>query len=228
VGLITQAVAGSSVLWESTGPGANGNNLNPGPLNWTHVIGANSKCLIVGMSSANGSDAMGSFNGGNVCKVGTTTMTVLKTVNIDGTTGSSASSWGQMWGLINPPTGSQTISISLTWTGGGGQNAQSMYANSVSYTNVTSLGTAVTNHGSSTAMTTSSITSASNSRAVGVLVGDLSSASSAPNGTSRYNSGTANASYASLMIEDNLGTTNLSATLAPTHAWVCFGVSLNR
>lgn len=114
------------VLFDAVGAGAASGSSS---FSWSHAISADARAIVVGVNS----------QGGNALtvKVGSTPMTQLGGYfNFTGTI------YESLWGLLNPPTGSQTIAV----TGAGNANA----GNSVSYFNASGFGTVSTNSGSGT------------------------------------------------------------------------------
>jgi hypothetical protein len=102
------------VAYDSTGVGSSANGAT---VTWTHTIGATANCLIVGCVSAT------TFSD-NVptAKVGSTYLKLLGMSYWD------TNRFTLIWGLMNPPTGSQTITVTgaTSYTG----------ANSVAYSGV--------------------------------------------------------------------------------------------
>lgn len=112
------------VLYDATGAGQSAAS---GNLSWSHTIGTGATAVLVGLTSAGASPT---------AKVGATSMTSLATIVV--ATGDRI----RVFGLLNPPTGTQTITVTTPGNTSG--------ANSVSYKNVTSFGTGVTASGSGT------------------------------------------------------------------------------
>lgn len=110
----TSKLVRNFVAYESTGAGSSANGAT---VTWTHTIGATANCLIVGCVSAT------TFSG-NVptAKVGSTYLKLLGMSYWD------TNRFTLIWGLMNPPTGSQTITVTgaTSYTG----------ANSVAYSGV--------------------------------------------------------------------------------------------
>lgn len=112
------------VLYDTTGAGQSAAS---GNISWSHTIGAGAKAILVGLTGAGASPT---------AKVGATSMTSLATILV--ATGIRIS----VFGLLNPPTGAQTITITSPGNTSG--------ANSVSYSNVVGFGTGVTASGTGT------------------------------------------------------------------------------
>lgn len=112
------------VLYDATGAGQSAAS---GNLSWSHTIGTGATAVLVGLTGAGTSPT---------AKVGATSMTSLATIVV--ATGIRI----RVFGLLNPPTGTQTITVTTPGNTSG--------ANSVSYNNVTSFGTGVTASGTGT------------------------------------------------------------------------------
>lgn len=116
--------------------GAGGLAPSTSPLTYTHVISSSATALLVGVSVV-------SIPGSTVSitvKAGTTTLKELTGIQFG-----SASGYGRciyVFGLINPPTGSQTITVTF-------HGCEDASANSCSYVGVTGFGTPVRADGAS-------------------------------------------------------------------------------
>ncbi|UGT94864.1 hypothetical protein KN246_15855 [Mycobacterium intracellulare] len=107
-------------------------------ISWTHNITGN--CLVVPVAAeSNVSTAA------VTAKVGTTTIPLIGKSS-QPITASGFFVWPTFFALLNPPTGSQTITLSIS---GGGTAV--LEGNSVCYDKVGSIGTMVTSNGSSSA-----------------------------------------------------------------------------
>ena len=124
-----------AVTFDAAGAGGTGTGTTVN-FSWPHTITGN--CLIVAVALY----TAGSSTGETV-KVGSTTVPVIGSYNY------AANSYVHFWGMMNPPTGPQTISLSYN-----GSAAQYVAAASVSYFNAGSIATALgSNTGTGTAAT---------------------------------------------------------------------------
>ena len=200
------------VVYDSTGAGVQSTGLSGSSFSFTHNISGNA--VILGMSVF-WADA--STNSPASVKIGTTTMSLLGTQQI-----ASGGFWqnGYIYGLINPPTGSQTVSFTLPT-----RNAVS--ANSVSYNNVAGFGTfvAATGYGTAISQTVNGISG----RNLVVNVIDKYSASgvSSYNQTQRYNPTAITGQNTQIVIGDAVGASSVtfSATLS-SNVWASLAVPL--
>jgi hypothetical protein len=124
-----------AVAFDAVGPGATGST-GTSPLTWTHTASGTNRAVIVGVSQMNGN-----FTAGQVTVTyGGTGMTFLGAQKSDNQT--SGVAW--LFGLVNPPTGGQTVSVQRS------SGAYSFIAGSISFTGVdqtTPFDTAVTAFG---------------------------------------------------------------------------------
>jgi hypothetical protein len=96
-----------AVAFDAVGPGATGAN-GTSPLTWTHTASGTNRAVIVGVSQMNGS-----FTTGNVSVTyGGTGMAFLGAIESDAIDGQSPAGVAWLFGLANPPTGAQTVSVS--------------------------------------------------------------------------------------------------------------------
>ncbi len=192
-----------------------------GGASWSHTIGGSATALVVGIGSFfNGSTGNSSLTTHTV-KVGTTPLTQLGIINCGNANGNG---WTELWGLINPPTGAQTITVVENVSA----SACFLYGNSVSYTGVGHFGTPVLNSGSGTNPTSGAIVSAVGSMVVSVQ-GIYDDTLSSPTGTSRYNQpASPNASDVTLLIEDKTGAATVTQRSTPSNfnAWGVVSVNL--
>ena len=131
----TATVAVNAVTWESTGAGGSANG---GTITWTHTIGATANCVIVGVNT--------NTNPYNLPTVKVGSSTYLKCLGInyfDSPSGNN--NYAMIFGLMNPPTGTQTFTVT-------GQSTFTS-ANSVAYNNVSGFDTPIYSNGSGTSMT---------------------------------------------------------------------------
>lgn len=128
------------VTYSTTGAGGTaqgGNSSSSVTTSWSHTIGADDSAVLIGVSvrgARPNSDASSATCGG-------VTMTRLGQIANGGTTIA-------IFGLLNPPTGTQTMSVTGTWTSGLGANGNVVEGNSVSYDGVAAFGTVTSNTGS--------------------------------------------------------------------------------
>lgn len=103
---VNQTVFVNPVIYDSTGAG---NGQNAGTLTWSHTIGSSANCLIVGITSATTY-----VDNVPTCQVGSTYMKILGVQSWD------TNRFTVLYGLLNPPTGTQTITVvgQTSYTGG--------------------------------------------------------------------------------------------------------------
>lgn len=135
-----------AVAFDAVGPSSAGAGSLTATDTWTHVsVGTTGLAGIVSVAFGSGSTATMAFTLGVTW--GGVAMTSLGKVATDNST---TAGYVQMFGIIAPPTGSQTITVTCT-----GGTPNSLAAGSISFTGVGSFGTAVTAFGSSAAATVS-------------------------------------------------------------------------
>lgn len=170
---------GSSKVWpaspifDSVGASYHGGNTHPISPSWQHIIGSSVDILIVGVGVIDASSTVSAVS----AAVGASAMTQAVWANYS--TPSTSHYYIGLFYLLNPPTGTQTVSMSLNSTA-------SMFAaaNSVAYTSVSSVGTPVSGAGSANG----TIASHTVSSAVGQMVVQLfTNTSSAPGTFTSYN-----------------------------------------
>ena len=115
------------------------------PLSWTHILGGSDNAILVAVNNANS----GTNNISSVT-IGATNIAV-PLIGVSIGNGSQFCSW---YGLLNPPTGSQTVKVNFTGT------PSDMLAGSVSFTGAGGFGTlfAANNGATSTSSQTVSVT----------------------------------------------------------------------
>lgn len=137
----------SPVSYDSTGVGIqNGGATGPYTVSWSHTIGSGANYLVVATSIEATNNTFTTS-----AKVGTTSMTPLGGLNYYYTFGGFYVSL-LLFGLANPPTGAQTVSVT------GSSGTVYTTADSVAYKNVVSIGSVTTNTGTGS---TASITATS-------------------------------------------------------------------
>ena len=137
-----------AVAFDAVGPAGSpsaGVNGTTTPLSWTHVLGGSANAILVAVDNA----GSGTNNISSVTIGASNTNIPLIGVSIGNS--SQFCSW---YGLLNPPTGSQTVKVNFTGT------PSDMLAGSVSFTGAGSFGTlfAANNGASSTSSQTVSVT----------------------------------------------------------------------
>jgi hypothetical protein len=115
------------------------NSLN---IAWTHTATGTERAVLVGFTSNN---------------VGQSPASQTKSVTYDGspmsqliTVDVNSDTFIQIWGLLNPPTGAKTVSVTISQAANTGRQ---LIGSSVSYTRVNSFGATSSNTGSGTALT---------------------------------------------------------------------------
>lgn len=129
-----------SIEWESNGNGIAQNNAGFSSA-WNHTIAGSERYLIIalGLNAFSGNPSLGVISG---IDVGGSAATEILTTWVQNGVGFYVAA---LWGIISPPTGTKTITV--TWTANTGpQGPDDLYANSTNYTGVdqtTPTGTAV-------------------------------------------------------------------------------------
>lgn len=171
---------------------------------WAHTIAAGANCCMVGLSCNATTPTV---------KVGTTSMT-----QIGATQSVDASGKYQIFALLNPPTGAQTINVTNA--------ANFTNGDSVSYNNVLSIGSLQNSTGSGTAA--SQAASSAVGRMVFQMFGSTANgATSAYNQTQRYFHQDPGTNYP-VTVGDapGAGTVNFTATLPVSGTWIGMAVDL--
>jgi len=91
-----------AVAFDAVGPSASG-TAGPNPLTWTHTASGTNRAVIVGVSYTDGS-----YANNEVATYGGVSMTRLAGVNSN----NDFHGYAVLFVLVNPPTGSQTVSVS--------------------------------------------------------------------------------------------------------------------
>jgi hypothetical protein len=197
------------VGFDSAGAGYVGTSASP---SWSHTITGN--CLIIPVLYS------GSVSGGTTatCKVGSTTVPLLGSVpdyhSLSGTMETLL-----LFGMMDPPTGVQTITLSYT-------GISSAAAGSMSYLNVASIGTPVTATGTGTALSLT-VPSAAGNMVVNAF-SDYSSTFSAYSQTSRTLRNYVSGSNFTFQAGDAPGAASVpfAVTASAANPWGGIGVTL--
>jgi len=208
-----------AVAFDAVGPSSAGtSSTTTAALTWTHVCGASATLLLVGVAMGNdsGSDAStllsATYNG--------VAMTSLGKVHSNNQT----AGYVELFGLLNPATGSHTVSVAMT---GGFSGTDTRSAGSVSYTgtSTSSLPTATTAYGSGA---TPSVTVSS---ATGNMVASAQCCGAGFTGASdtlryRKNSNT-NSAAGNVQFNDAAGSSSVTITgTEPGDWWGIVGVNI--
>lgn len=186
-----------------------------GPLTWTHTMGGTGINSVVFVAMSVWKSATGFASYTRTVKYDSTGANQTMASLGAGNWGGINNRWSELFYLLNPAPGTVTMSAQLTTT-----VPTSFTASSVSYLNVSAVGTAVINLPGGTATpTTGPVASAVNHRVIAQLGAWTPSASpgiSAPTGNQRFRDNTQ--ADAPLMIQDLFGaaTVTLSATVPNT------------
>lgn len=197
--------------------GAGGSVAFGSSLTISHTIGASATAIVVSVMN----NETSSITATSV-KIGATSFTQLAIATPTGGLGTGNI---QLFGLLNPPTGTQSIVITMS-------TSTYLDAGSVSYNGVTALGTGVSNKANSPASTSMSlsVTNASGGMVVCAFGDNDSSGSvSAYSGTSRYTIAGAGFQHYPQVLGDSstVGTVNFTATAPGTSGWGAVGVPLS-
>jgi hypothetical protein len=217
-----------AVAYDATGAGASGaasSGSTGTTISWSHTIGASATCLVVGVSAWDNINATAATR--SVAVAGTS-LTLLAVINNNNAGGQG---WVELWGMVGLTglTGAKTITVNEYQTSNPSSAYPQLAGNSVSYTGVGSIGTAVTNFGSGAGTaSTGAITSAAGNMVVGSFSANTSgTAFSALSGTSRVNMAGVGSTNDPLMIQDAAGASTVTLTATTTAAWSAVGVNLS-
>jgi hypothetical protein len=194
------------VVFDATGAGVAAHNPTSDIWSQTHIIGAAANAILCGYSlwsTANPSSVTATCGGVN--------MTLVKALAAYTTVSTfPAGLW--VFGLMNPPTGSQTISVTAV----GGSTNQDGCQDSVSYKNVNSFVAAnvVTASATSTSMSCGPVTSGVGQMIFGIFTPGATTTStiSAFNGTSRKNFAWSSGVNFTTLIGDIAGAASVTLT----------------
>lgn len=210
----TIAMAAQVPTFDAAGPGntyGSGTNFS-----WTHVVGANAKACVVFVNMYGNGIALPTIT----ANIGGTTLVTLGTF-----TNYTSSGWPNytaILGCLNPPTGSKTVSITLS-------GAAYTTANSLTYNNVGSFGRCVgVNQGGQTTGTYTT-TATTSDLVVAGFAGYTTNYSGVTSGTQRGPNFQYNTSMP-LFIADkpgSAGTTTITAALNASGETDSFGVVLS-
>lgn len=168
---------------------------------WSHSLASSATGILIEFVTATTVSSV---------KVGTATATLLGSKLISGAT------TAYVYELLAPPTGAQTITVTLSTAG-------FLAGNSDSYIGVASFGTAATSSGSAGTASVS-VASAVGQRAVAAIF-TIGTALSAFNQTSRWNNGNATLGYYGVF-GDAAGASTVSFSATASGAWAAIGVSM--
>ena len=196
-----------AVAFDSVGVGGTAHSTSG--VSWAHTLGGSATALLVGIGGYYNTSSGYSSLTTHTVMVGTTPLTLLGIMNCSNAVGHG---WVELWGLIGPPTGAQTITVNEQVSG----VACYLYGDSVSYTGCGQFGTAVLNSGTNTTQTSGAIVSATGNMVISAQGVYDQTMTISGTGTSRYKapaSGTTN--YVTLLVQDITGAT--TATLTSTN-----------
>jgi hypothetical protein len=141
-------------------------------LTWSHTITGN--CVILGVH--HGDQAATT----SIAKVGTTSMTQLGSLLFSGNGVSGNNFYVDLFGLLNPPTGAQTMTTTISAA------IDFVAANSVSFSNVSSMSATQTNTGTGTSLS-HTVTGASTGNVIVQMFGNGTSSSMGTMTSGSYN-----------------------------------------
>jgi hypothetical protein len=173
----------TSVAYDATGPSSSGSKCTScSSLSWTHSVGSSgtNRALLVGVAVSSGNDR----NCSVTVMDGTTTLTKLSGPIHTNTNGQHAG-FESVYYLVNPPTGSNSMSMSVSGCSGA---PSALSGGSISFTGVdqtTPFGTPVTANGSGTTAS-ATISSTSNDMIAAFAAYGININSASSPLTSRY------------------------------------------
>jgi len=199
-----------SVVYEATGTG--GENTGTNSLSWTHTSGGGSNCAVVLIGAVEYSAGTPTV----VCTYGTSQF-IYELGELTYYNASGHAFGIVAFGIIGPPSGTQTVSIGVS-----GATISQLAGNTMSYQNVGSFGDFYDNSGTGTALSLSGIGSTAGQLVVGGFAGAPYVLSSF-NQTSRWNQ--ANTASIPMVIGDVAGgsTVNFTATQSTSYSWGAVG-----
>lgn len=198
------------VTFDATGGGASttqGFSTSIG-VTWSHTASGNTRAVVVGFTCRSGSQAPSGQT--RTVTYGGVAMTKLGTAEFGG------DMFCDLWFLLNPPVGAQTVSVNVS---SGSNTGRGLAGNSVSYNGVGSSGAVVTANGTSSSAAQSSVASAA-----GEMISQLFGATSAfQTGYTQTQRSTVQSTdgFADLLIGDAPGTAavSFSSTLNTSTTW---------
>lgn len=214
---VTAAVAGSQktpVAFDvaATGPSSSSGFIGPIGNSWTHTVttGLLNVALIVIFDVRYGGQTQASQTTQTVT-IGGVQMTFLGRAQVN------SENSVEMWGALNVGTGAKSMNLAY---GNGTFTGRAIAAESFSYANVASFGTAVTNTGTGTTGTASFATATSND-VVLCAYGAVSQSITAVTQTARMAAYGSPDAFAQLRAADAVGAspTAFSSTIASSTAW---------
>jgi hypothetical protein len=138
-----------AVAFDSVGPAGGGGyaglSTTTSPATWTHTVGGSATALLVAFGIDNNPDSGFTITG---VTAGGVAMTQIGGKVESGTGGAG---FITLWQLLNPPTG--TITISASWTGVAFSNGGHPNGGSIAFTGAGAFSTSVTANGSNTVPT---------------------------------------------------------------------------
>ena len=203
---VRRTVTAKPAYFTSIGSGTANVGCDSGYANITHNIAVGTSALLVA------ADVSYSYGGGSIlAQIGSTPLTLLGSFLWRFYTGV------YVWGMLNPPSGIQTIGVGVF----GGSSAYVTF-NSFTYNNVSSFGTSVTNSGSTANMSQSVTSTQTVFQVFGTLLG-TSITSYLP--TSRWINSSGNQLVAA---GDSQGSATFTATtsVTPGYGWGSAAVPL--
>lgn len=210
-----------AVAFDAVGGGVANGSHSTTAQTWSHTVATGAGVVVI-LGFASNEGAISSTTWANAAPTAVTfggqNMTFLADMTDNNVT--TAKGAVALYTLLNPTNrGAQTVSVTGTAA------VISNWANTVSYTGVGSVGSGVTNFGSSTNPTTGAVTSATGHMVVSIL-GTNQVAASSPTQTSRYSqSGTS--SINSGYIQDAAGAATVTTAMTAAAAlWAAVAVDL--
>jgi hypothetical protein len=207
--VVTGASGGGTVLFDAVGASASSVN-SVAPLSWTHTATGTARAVFV-VLAVDTQATQGTFSTWTrSATYGGTAMTLIAARDSNDT----AQGFVQLFGLLNPPTGAQTVVASATKSG---ITPARLIANSFSYTAVTSFGTGVTGIANNT-VPSLAVSSAANHRAIAVFAS--AAAISTPTQTQRYlNNAAVGNGVSNVLVQDAAGAATVTFSAANNADW---------
>jgi hypothetical protein len=224
---VTRAISAGTIAIDAAPAGTNVAVAGAATQNTNVTIAATATALVVGVTVVTAANTTSAPT--ISCKIGSTTLAQLGVYQY-GPVGGVCSTVA-LYGLINPPTGAQTITTTAT-PNPLASDAAYLSVGVDTYTNVASFGTAQTANGSTAAPSHTVTSGATGGRIVqmfGVVQANVSLTLSAYNQTQRQNVASGASSYGSCVMGDAAGAASvtISATLSSAASWGSVAVPLN-